>query len=104
MKNPDGKAVAALQPQEKFLETGVHPEIERQQREAAGDTGYVSLPDHDQHRPFVFWDLTIDNKPAGAPMRSWQAGPAPTAIRRGWGRPGRRAQHVARAPGGGGGV
>ncbi|KIZ04998.1 hypothetical protein MNEG_2960 [Monoraphidium neglectum] len=50
---------------EKFLETGVHPEIERQQREAAGDTGYVSLPDHDQHRPFVFWDLTIDNKPAG---------------------------------------
>ncbi|KAI8469138.1 MAG: hypothetical protein J3K34DRAFT_522411 [Monoraphidium minutum] len=50
---------------EKFLETGVHPEIERAQREADGDTGYVTLPDHDQHRPFVFWDIAIDNKPAG---------------------------------------
>jgi hypothetical protein len=53
---------------EKFLETGVHPELERQAREAAaeGGSGRVSLPDHDPHRPFVFWDLTIDNRPAGA--------------------------------------
>ncbi|GBF98906.1 hypothetical protein Rsub_11544 [Raphidocelis subcapitata] len=52
---------------EKYLETGVHPEIERAQREAAADRdgGHVSLPDHDPHRPFVFWDLTVDNKPAG---------------------------------------
>ena len=58
---------AHTNPQEVFLETGVHPEVERAQREAAaaGDTGHVSLPDHDQHRPFVFWDLTVDNKPAG---------------------------------------
>lgn len=51
--------------QEMYLETGVHPEVERAQREAAQDSGFVSLPDHDQHRPFVFWDITVDNKPTG---------------------------------------
>lgn len=52
---------------EKYLETGVHPDIERQQAEAAKEAGegYVSLPDHDAHRPFVFWDLTINKQPAG---------------------------------------
>lgn len=55
-------------PQEIFLETGVHPELERQAAAAAaeGPGGQITLPDHDQHRPFVFWDITIDNKPAGA--------------------------------------
>lgn len=46
----------------------MHPELERARQEAVADrdTGHVSLPDHDPHRPFVFWDLTVENKPAGA--------------------------------------
>lgn len=54
---------------EVYKETGVHPELERRAREAAADaaasSGQVSLPAHDPHRPFVFWDVTVDGRPAG---------------------------------------
>lgn len=52
-----------------YQATGVHPEVERREREAraeaaAAGSGQVSLPAHDPHRPFVFWDVTVDGRPA----------------------------------------
>jgi hypothetical protein len=53
---------------EKFLATGVHPELERAKQESSSLV--VPLPDLDVTRPFVFLDISIDNKPAGiAPAR-----------------------------------
>ncbi len=49
----------------KFLETGVHPDLERARRDASTSAGMVPLPDLDINRPFVFMDISIDNKPAG---------------------------------------
>lgn len=50
-----------------FLETGVHPHLERVQQEVAGGGHGVltPLPDPDPTRPHVFMDITVDNKPAG---------------------------------------
>lgn len=48
---------------ERFLETGVHPELEAARREA-GDVLHP-LPDVDTNRPFVFIDLQQAGKPLG---------------------------------------
>ncbi|GLC77152.1 hypothetical protein PLESTF_001891900 [Pleodorina starrii] len=48
---------------DKFLETGVHPEIERARQERANQL--PALPDLDVHRPFVFLDITLAGKPLG---------------------------------------
>ncbi len=51
---------------EVFLQTGVHPHLQRvQQQAAAGDDTLTPLPDPDPSRPHVFMDITVDNKPAG---------------------------------------
>ena len=52
---------------EVFLQTGVHPHLQRvQQQAASGDDVLTALPDPDPSRPHVFMDITVDNKPAGA--------------------------------------
>ncbi|GFR49701.1 hypothetical protein Agub_g11852 [Astrephomene gubernaculifera] len=48
---------------DKFLETGVHPEIERMRQEHANQL--PALPDLDVHRPFVFLDIAVAGKPLG---------------------------------------
>ncbi|GIL54656.1 hypothetical protein Vafri_10384 [Volvox africanus] len=48
---------------DKFLETGVHPEIERMRQERANQLPV--LPDLDVHRPYVFLDITLAGKPLG---------------------------------------
>jgi cyclophilin family peptidyl-prolyl cis-trans isomerase len=50
---------------ETFLETGVHPEVERVQREQREELKIYSLPDADINRAYVFLDITISGKPAG---------------------------------------
>ncbi|EFJ40679.1 hypothetical protein VOLCADRAFT_108027 [Volvox carteri f. nagariensis] len=48
---------------DKFLETGVHPEIERMRQERANQL--PALPDLDLHRPFVFLDIAVGGKQQG---------------------------------------
>ncbi|GIM09054.1 hypothetical protein Vretimale_12937 [Volvox reticuliferus] len=48
---------------DKFLESGVHPEIERMRQERVNQL--PALPDLDVHRPFVFLDITVAGKPLG---------------------------------------
>eukprot|EP00882_Tetradesmus_deserticola_P027965 GHRQ01031117.1.p1 GENE.GHRQ01031117.1~~GHRQ01031117.1.p1 ORF type:complete len:133 (+),score=30.13 GHRQ01031117.1:573-971(+) len=48
---------------EQFLETGVHPDLERA-KQSAGVV--VALPDPDAQRPHIFLELTVDNRNAGA--------------------------------------
>jgi hypothetical protein len=50
---------------EVFLQTGVHPHLQRVQQDASSNEVMVSLPDPDPSRPHVFMDITVDNKPAG---------------------------------------
>lgn len=52
---------------QQFLETGKHPHLEQVQQEAASgrDGTLHPLPEMDPSRPFVFMDITVDNKPAG---------------------------------------
>jgi len=51
---------------EVFLETGVHPHLQRVQQDAGSSDVLTALPDPDPSRPHVFMDITVDNKPAGA--------------------------------------
>lgn len=51
---------------EVFLETGVHPHLQRVQQDAGSSDVLTPLPDPDPSRPHVFMDITVDNKPAGA--------------------------------------
>ena len=50
---------------EKFLATGVHPELERAHLDRMKDHASRPLPEHDQNRPFVFMDLSVGSKPIG---------------------------------------
>jgi hypothetical protein len=50
---------------EKYLETGVHPEIDRLERLQTGDVKVFPFPDPDPHRPYLFLDISIGSKPAG---------------------------------------
>jgi hypothetical protein len=50
---------------EVFLQTGVHPHLQRVQQDAGSNEVMVALPDPDPSRPHVFLDITVDNKPAG---------------------------------------
>ncbi|KAG2435967.1 hypothetical protein HYH02_011681 [Chlamydomonas schloesseri] len=48
---------------DKFLETGMHPELERMRQEHT--LQIPALPDLDINRPFVFMDISVANKPLG---------------------------------------
>lgn len=50
---------------EVFLQTGVHPHLQRVQQDPGSNEVMVALPDPDPSRPHVFMDITVDNKPAG---------------------------------------
>lgn len=52
----------ALQDLEKFLETGVHPDFERNQGQAA----VTSLPEQSTTRPYVFMEFAVDKQTVGA--------------------------------------
>lgn len=56
---------------DKYLETGRHPDIEKARQENASSSAIVPLPDVDPHRPYVFMDISIDNKPAGKSGSLW---------------------------------
>jgi hypothetical protein len=53
---------------EKFVTTGMHPELEKAHLERMRDHSNKPLPELDQNRPFVFMDISIANKPAGGLM------------------------------------
>eukprot|EP00882_Tetradesmus_deserticola_P006761 GHRQ01007117.1.p3 GENE.GHRQ01007117.1~~GHRQ01007117.1.p3 ORF type:complete len:116 (+),score=40.05 GHRQ01007117.1:230-577(+) len=63
---------------EQFLQTGVHPDLERA-KQSAGVV--VALPDPDAHRPHIFLELTVDNRNAGRLVIEMFEDMAPAAAR-----------------------
>ncbi|KAF6253324.1 hypothetical protein COO60DRAFT_1643255 [Scenedesmus sp. NREL 46B-D3] len=63
---------------EKFLETGVHPDLERA-KQSAGVV--VALPDPDTQRPHIFLELTVDNRNVGRLVVEMFEDMAPAAAR-----------------------
>lgn len=66
---------------EVFLETGVHPHLQRVQQDAGSSDVLTALPDPDPSRPHVFMDITVDNKPAGRLVVELFEDVAPAAAR-----------------------
>jgi hypothetical protein len=58
---------------EVFLQTGVHPHLQRVQQSSSSGDVLAPLPDPDPSRPHVFLDVTVDNKPAGEQQQQQSA-------------------------------
>ncbi|WIA22889.1 hypothetical protein OEZ86_009830 [Tetradesmus obliquus] len=65
---------------EKFLETGVHPDLERAKQSASSGV-VVALPDPDSQRPHIFLDLSVDNRSVGRLVVEMFEDVAPAAAR-----------------------
>lgn len=75
-------AKEARKDMQKFIETGKHPALEK----AAQQQGPSTLPAHDPSRQFVFLDISVRNKLAGARGgRVRQDPPPPLPGKGGWG-------------------
>lgn len=66
---------------EVFLQTGVHPHLQRVQADPGSNDVLTALPDPDPTRPHVFMDVTVDNKPAGRLVIELFEDVAPAAAR-----------------------